>query len=208
MDDGAALFTCLRVGPKYNDDYVRRLSAGIRRHLPQTAKNSRFVCFSDSPIAGIECEPAPKLPKWWGKTALLGMRRPMIFFDLDVVIVGSLVPLLEWRGFGTLRNTWGIGFNSSVMKLTGSDEEYKVWARFTPSVMEKMRGDQDWLNVRMPTAKTFPRHWFPCWKTDRCAAMSRPPFDAIAINCHGFPKPHKITSPWLIKHWTGDGLTQ
>ena len=202
------MFACLRVGPKYNDEYVRRLAAGVKRHLPLTAQESRFVCFTDAKIDGIDCEPAPKLPRWWGKTALLGMRRPMIFFDLDVVIVGSLEPLLSWDGFGTLLNTWLVGYNSSVMKLTGSDEEYKVWSRFKPSVMDKYRGDQDWLNVCLPRAKTFPREWFPCWKTDRCALMSGPPPNAIAINCHGKPKPHEIASPWLVKHWTGEGLTQ
>ncbi len=203
MDDGAPLFACLRVGPKYNDDYVRRLDAGIKRHLPQTAKNSRFVCFSDSPIDGIECERAPKLPKWWGKTALLGMRRRMIFFDLDVVIVGSLEPLLRWSGFGAMRHcSRPAVFDSSVMKLAGSDEVHRVWSRFTPAVMTQMRGDQDWLSLRMPKANTFPGAWFPHWIIDRVSKMSGPPPRAIGINCSGKPKPHQIAS-WLRDHWIG-----
>lgn len=197
------MICCVKTGTKYNhDDYVLRLRDGVRRHLPGGSSGERFVCFTDAAVGGVDCEPLPvDLPKWWAKLGLFTIGKPLIYFDLDVVIVGSLAPLLQWEGFGIIKNPWLKGYNSSVMKLTGGETD--VWTRFVPGVMAAMRGDQDWLNVAMPGAPTFPVKWFPSWKAHRVFAMPEPPLGAIAINCHGSPKPAQITTGWLRDHWIG-----
>jgi hypothetical protein len=196
------MICCVRTGKKYGDEYVQRLHDGVRRHLPESAKDTRFVCFTNEPVAGVECEPLPvDLPKWWSKLGLYALAKPLLYFDLDIVILGSLQPVLEWDGFGTIKNPWLKGYNSSVIKLTGN--EFHVWERFVPGVMSAMRGDQDWLNVAMPDAPTFPVEWFPSWKVHRCFAMPEPPPKAIAVITHGSPKPHQIADGWLRDHWIG-----
>ena len=195
------MICCVRTGKKYGPEYVTRLRDGIARHAPKGSKQP-FICFTDDPIEGVECLPLPvDLPKWWAKLGLFTLGKPLIYFDLDVVVVGSLAPLLAWEGFGIIKNPWLKGFNSSVMKLRG--DEGHVWDKFTPGVMSVMRGDQDWLNVAMPEAPMFPIKWFPSWKAHRCFAMPEPPPDAIAINLHGSPKPHQIKDGWLHDHWLG-----
>lgn len=197
------MICCVKTGKKYdNDDYVLRLRDGVRKHLPNSSGDQRFVCFTDAPVGGVDCEPLPvNLPKWWAKLGLFTLGKPLLYFDLDVVIVGSLEPLLAWEGFGIIKNPWLKGYNSSVMKLTGA--ECRVWDMFTPGVMATMRGDQDWLNVAFPMQRTFPVEWFPSWKVHRCFAMPEPPKGAIAINCHGSPKPHQVKMGWLRDHWIG-----
>jgi len=196
------MICCVKTGKKYDATYVRRLRDGVRRHLPESAKGERFVCFTNEPVDGVECEPLPvDLPKWWAKLSVFAIGKPLIYLDLDIVIVGSLEPLLKWEGFGVIKNAWLKGYNSSVVKLTGN--ETHVWERFVPGVMSAMRGDQDWLNVAMPDAPMFPVEWFPSWKAHRCFAMPAPPRDAIAINLHGSPKPHQVASGWLTDHWIG-----
>ena len=195
------MICCVKVGTRYGDEYVLRLRDGVRRHLPEYAKDTRFVCFTDKPpVEGVECEPAIDLPKWWAKLGLYKLKQPLIYFDLDIVILGSLKPLLDWQGFGVLKNPWLKGYNSSVLKLTGN--EGHVWDRFTPGVMTAMRGDQDWLNVAMPGAPVFPVEWFPSWKVHRLFTLDAPPKGAIAAICHGSPKPHQVRG-WLNDHWIG-----
>lgn len=190
------MIACVRTGTKYDDDYVLRLQRGVKRHLPQGYKPT-FVCFTNDPVEGVICSPVPDdLPGWWAKLHLFSLGKPLVYFDLDTVIVGDLSPLLEWEGFGIIKD-WNLpGYNSSVMKLTG--DEGKVWAKFRPGIMTMLRGDQDWLNLVMPNARTFPREWFPSMKADEC--WDGPPSGAIAVNFHGFPKPHQCDG-WVKEHW-------
>lgn len=195
---------CFKKGTKYGPEYVQRLHQGVKRHLPKDS-SIPFVCFTEDPVEGVDCEPLPvDLPGWWSKLGAYALSEPLICLDLDIVIVGSLAPLLEWDGFGVIKNPWLRGYNSSVLKLTGRETD--VWNRFVPGVMATMRGDQDWLNVTMPGAATFPVQWFPSWKVHRVWMEPAPPEGAIAIFCHGSPKPHEISNGWLRDHWTGDGL--
>ena len=129
------LIACVRVGDKYDDIYVRRLQAGVKRHLPPSS-GCEFVCFTDKVIEGVLSEKPPAdLPGWWAKIGLFKLREPMIYFDLDVVITGNLGPLLEWDGFGIIKDWWQAGFNSSVMKLTG--EEGYIWDSFAPNLVPR-----------------------------------------------------------------------
>jgi hypothetical protein len=194
------LICCVKTGTAYSDDYVRHLRDGVARCCPVPHE---FVCLTEAPVDGVDCRPlSAPLPKWWAKLSIFEMRRPLIYLDLDVVMVGDLQPLLEWDGFGVIRNPWLPGYNSSVMKLTGN--EGFVWDRFTPGVMASFRGDQDWLNVAYPTAPTFPPEWFPSWKISKLFKLDAPPPDAIAVNMHGFPKPAQITHGWVKDYWTGN----
>jgi hypothetical protein len=155
---------CVKQGTKYGPEYVLNLKAGVERHCHTPHE---FICFTDDPVEGVRCEPLTvKLPGWWSKLSLFEMRRPLLYFDLDMVIVGDIQPLLDWQGFGILKNQWADleGYNSSVMKLTGN--EGFVWDKFHPGVMA-LRGDQDWLNVCYPKQPTFPPQWVPSFKLDK-----------------------------------------
>ncbi|MBM2575854.1 glycosyl transferase [Jannaschia sp. Os4] len=99
---------CISWGTKYGPHYVNRLHAMVARNItpPYT-----FTCFTDRPEGladGIRTEPLPPLPcdmptgvpgKWpksrlWGAT-LGGLTGPVLFVDLDVVIVDSLDPFFS-----------------------------------------------------------------------------------------------------------------
>ena len=186
---------CVRVGTKYSSDSVLRLRNGVSRYLDTPHE---FICLTDSPIDGVECEViSGALPGWWSKLELFRLERPLLYFDLDTVIVGDLTRLTEWQGFGICKDAYLPGFNSSVMKLSGN--EGRVWEKFRPGIMGLMRGDQDWLNLVMPDARTFPREWFPSFKA--LDDLSKPPNDAMAVLFHGFPKQSQISSGWVPEYW-------
>lgn len=192
------LIACVKRGDKYGPEYVERLWAGIQRHFP-AGHDGEFVCFTDEAVPGIQCEMLPNnLPGWWSKLGVFQLREPLIYFDLDVIVSGDLTPLLEWGGFGIVKDYWWTGFNSSVMKLTGN--EYHVYEKFSPEEMQRCyMGDQEWITKQMPEGKTFPRAWFPSYKADRC--HDRMPEGAMGVVFHGEPKPHQITSGWVPEYW-------
>lgn len=191
------LIACVRTGTKYNDDYVLRLKRGVERHVPYSME-PEFVCLTDEPIDGVTCIPLTEgLPGWWSKLEAFKLGKPLLYLDLDVVIVGNLKPLLDWEGFGILSDPICGGFNSSVMRLTGN--EGHVWDSFRPGVMGMMRGDQDWINLKMANVKTFPKGWVPSYKVDKC--FNAVPEGAIAINFHGWPKMADISSGWVKSAW-------
>ena len=98
------LFACVKAGPKYGPEYVTRLRDGIKRNLKT---EHDFVCYTDDPVPGVECEPLPAdLPGWWSKLGLFKLARPLIYFDLDVVITGDLTPIVEWDGPGIIKDWW------------------------------------------------------------------------------------------------------
>lgn len=188
------LVTCVCTGTKYPDAYVLKLRQGVMRHAPE---GTAFGCFTDRPIDGVECRPVPAdLPGWWAKLWLYSLGIPLLNVDLDTVIVGDMTPLLAWDGFGIIKDWHLPGYNSSVMKLTG--HEGHVWTAFRPGIMGLMRGDQDWINVVLPDQRTFPPEWVPSFKAGRL--QDGPPAGAIAVNFHGFPKPHQIGG-WVKDAW-------
>ncbi len=186
---------CVKVGAKYPDAYVITLRNMVARRAPGVD----FVCYCDKPVDGVRCELLTEgLPGWWSKIELFKLRQPMLYMDLDVVVVGNLRPLLEWDGFGIMKDPWLSGYGSGIMRLTGN--EGHVWEKFRPGIMSMIRGDQDWLNIVMPDAKTFPPEWVPFYKAHQCFGPS-PPENALVVNMHGWPKPHQISSGWVPQYW-------
>ena len=99
---------CIRWGEKYGPDYVNRLHAMVARHLPGPF---RFICFTDDPSGlargrGAHAPARPRLrpahahPRHLGQVAALGLRLgglsgPVLFLDLDVVVLSDLSGFFE-----------------------------------------------------------------------------------------------------------------
>lgn len=110
----------LKSGGIYDAEWVRKLNAGVAKHLPV---DHRFVCLSD---VDVPCERIPlehDWPGWWAKIELFKLDGPVLFFDLDTVIVGDLsdiAGLATRTPFAALRDFYrpeGIG--SGVMAWRG-----------------------------------------------------------------------------------------
>lgn len=99
----------MKWGEQYGSEYVNRLHAGVKRHLPELG---RFICFTDDTRwlnADIEAAPLPatRAPESadarWRKLALFrkglaGLSGRTLFLDLDLVILDSLTPFAEHPG--------------------------------------------------------------------------------------------------------------
>lgn len=87
----------LRSGGDYDPSWVYALHRGVSRHL----QDFEFLCLTDTPVA------VPWVPLlhgwrgWWSKAELFRpglFQGPVLYFDLDTLIVGELEELASYRG--------------------------------------------------------------------------------------------------------------
>jgi hypothetical protein len=142
----------LKSGGIYDATWVSRLAAGVARHLPI---EYRFVCLSD---VAVPCERIPlehDWPGWWSKIELFKLQGPVLFFDLDTVIVGDLEEIAGFArtiDFMMLRDFYAADhFGSGVMSWFGTDRTrdlYKIFAKDPEANIAARRtrmGDQAYI---------------------------------------------------------------
>lgn len=200
---------CVKSRPAYDHVYVNRLYRAVRRSL---SIPHRFVCFTDD-AGGISC-PTKPLPEktrkgWYSKLALHRpglLTPPVLYLDLDTLIVDSLDFLESYRGaFSILRDFYRpLGYGSGVMMW--NTPQPQVWERWMDEGQpEHPLGDQGWMEETVPNADRFQDLYpgrFVSYKVDCQGGL---PQDAAVVCFHGFPKPHDFpVSHWVWEHWTSE----
>ena len=175
----------LSTGPKriYDGSHVARLMRQVAGNL---SAPYRFVCLTDSilslPVPNAKermpaCQTIPlkygwsdvrdRMPGWWAKIELF---RPglftgrVLYLDLDVTVVGSLDQIANHPSpFAAIKDWQRPTINSSVMAWDAGEMD-GIYTNFTPSVMERLAGDQDWISEQIPNAETFPAKWCPSYR--------------------------------------------
>jgi hypothetical protein len=220
----------MRWGNPFPTDYVRVLYHGVKRNL---SCDFDFVCLSDDlePICdGVRVLPIPSLnlpkEKWssgcWPKLTifkpgLFPSNHPVLFLDLDVVILRSLDPVIEHleqkRGMHILRewnpDLWNIfpllmrpdrGGQSSMFAFF-PEEQVQIYDQF---VKEDIAGtfttahnDQSFIARTashlsyMPHdwAVSFKKHCVPNYPFNSIFKKIKEPNKAKVVVFHGNPKP-------------------
>ena len=153
----------------------------------------RFVCLSD---VAVPCERIlleDDLPGWWSKIELFRpglFDGPVLYLDLDVLVLGDLSPLFAKR-FTITRDWWGGGYQSSVMSW---GEPTGFYEAFRPEHMEMAGGDQAFLEKVAPTARIYPDGLVVSYKA-HCA--NGPPLDSRVVCFHGRPKQWDVMDEWV-----------
>lgn len=203
----------------YTPDYVIRLRAMVARWIDRPV---RFVCLTDRPWlldASIDTIAIEKLPGFapWSKLELFNPVRQwlgrILYLDLDSLIVAPLAPIVDVPAAFAItadpprvgqkpRDSFGRAivrrFNSSVMVWDGGTQT-DLFTAWTPSVAERLSGDQDWIGERLPEAHTLPRAWFP-----RVSELhGEPPPDRAKVVLVKVPKNHLAAErwPWFAPFW-------
>ena len=182
---------CMKWGTKYGPEYVNRLYAMVRRHLPGDFK---FICLTDDGHGvnpAVQCLPIPPLnlnlkpgerDGAWKKLTtfegdLHGLRGTALFLDLDVVIVDSLQPFFELPGaFRIIRDYprfWRFGEritgNSSVYRFElGAHADVLAHVRANlPELQRNFRNEQAFLSDylhKQGLLDYWPDGWCPSFK--------------------------------------------
>lgn len=197
----------VRTGEKYPIEYVEILFASIARHL--TVEHD-YCLLTDSvsevpKVDGILGVRLTNEAGWWAKLELFRQdwrwRKPVLYFDLDVIITGSLDDLANYDGDLVAIRDWQLAdmANSSVMRImpgTAPD----IWSHYAAGRdAAKFRyrwGDQHLITrVAGERLGYWPREWCASWK-----ATAREEWPAArVICCHGTPKPHQLTDDSIVK---------
>lgn len=212
---------CVKWGTKYNHDYVNKLYGMVLRYAPS---DFEFVCVTEDPT-GIRSEvkihdfPAGNdFEVWWNKMHLFHMfndGKKNLFFDLDVIIHGSLDHLFDFKADGVtiIRSRWkdtrhldkfDTLYNSSVISWT--DGKY-LWDQFNEDrekYMSIYKGiDRFFWNEKSKINVFDEGHIYSYWKgaslEDREPGKYRADYSVCILNHK--PKPHEITTSWIHDYW-------
>jgi len=203
----------------YTVEYVTRLRAMVTRWIDRPF---RFVCLTDRPDEmpdGVEAIPVKKLAGFapWTKLELFNPLRQwsdrILYLDLDSLIVAPLVPIVDFpatfaitadppRAGQRPKDSFGHAivrrFNSSVMVWDGGTMT-SLYTDWTPAVVHRLSGDQDYIGQLCPEAATMPRTWFP-----RISELgTEPPAEPAKIVLAKVPKNHIVAKelPWVREVW-------
>lgn len=202
----------------FSAEYVVRLQRMAARLLPA----HRFVCLTDRPallprdVETVTIQAPPRgVFGWWAKVHLFDPALPvsgrLVYFDLDVLLVRSLLDIVNYPAPFALAPDGAPLFkprdgrhcvkryNSSVMAWDHGvhPELYKEWNTF---VARRLWGDQDWIGERVKDAAVMPAEWFP-----RLSAVPDAPSWPAATRVVLCKKPKNEEAqrlyPWFDKEW-------
>lgn len=169
---------CLKWGGKYGSEYVNRLYSMVSRNLKQ---DFVFHCLTDNSQGireevAIEMLPELGIHSWWYKLLIfkngflkISSSEKILFLDLDIVILGDLEPLIEYKEeFCISADTSETRYNSSVMCFYANQYSF-IWDSFfiqKNHIMAKLHGDQDWIEHVYQTANIYPKTVIKSFKND------------------------------------------
>lgn len=215
--------TCVNVGNKFSDDYVRILKAMVEKN---TTIEHNFLCYSDHDIENVEVIKVPGIVKgWWNKLHMFESppahyhAERTVYFDLDTAIISNIDWLMEYDSSSIIGlENLGI-LNSKYEDITKYVDHFQSgvmsWNTFECKPISQIffsdpqkfsnqfRGDGEFLdalldkNLRKYIQREFPGK-LTSYKYD---AYENGITDDLSIICfHGQPSPyeaiHETVSPW------------
>lgn len=218
----------IKWGTRYGVDYVNRLASMIRRN---TARDTRFICFTDDP-AGIDpwVETAPLPPinipervawKPWRKVSLwqsplLDLEGDVLFFDLDVVITGPIDDFFDFEpGRFCVAHNWTqpgkrIG-NTSVYRFRVGEMRYLFddFNRDPEAILSRYRISQQYISGEARDIVFWPEEWcvsfkhtlMPSWPLNFIVSP-RLPSRTKMVAFTGKPDPDEaLVGKWPVQSW-------
>ena len=170
---------CLKWGDKYSSNYVNRLFFMVKKNITH---DFNFFCLTDDSeglVEEVKSIDLPNLPLhgWWFKLYLfkkncLGLENGsrLLFLDLDVIITGSLDPVISYseNALCISSDINEFRYNSSVLCFKVGQFSF-IWDSFFLQmdwVLKKMHGDQDWIEYVYKNATIYPKSLIKSFKID------------------------------------------
>lgn len=215
----------LRSGGIYDVEWVRKLRDGVARNLTLP---HWFVCLSDIDVPVYRCERIQltnNWPGWWSKLEMFRpglFDGPVLYFDLDTVVVGSLDAIAAHSHRFTMAHEFyrPVLLCSTAMAWNGDYSFlYESFAADPGRLMKhydhelpKRRsewriGDQAFIEDEFARfgekpdtfRDLFGERSIASYKVHGCEAA--PPMDAATIAFHGKPKPCDLKTGWVPATW-------
>jgi len=192
------LIACVyKTGGDYTAEYVKRLHDACTEYAPSV----RFVCLSDAD--NLPCERIPlkhNWPGWWSKMELFRLQGPVLYFDLDTVITGDLMPLIQHATntqLTMLSDFYRPHLAQSGVMAWGSDQSslYDDFAESPIKIMHayksaNMWGDGAYIYARNKQADRW-QDVLPGMVSSRKVTDTRNKNERV-VCFHGQPRPHSV----------------
>lgn len=199
--------------------YVNNLYKGVSRFAE---KPFEFICYTNENlnlVKGVIKRPfslvtvsgvLPRLYMFSKEAGLFGQQ--VLCLDIDVVILGSLKPLQDYKGLFCARSKFKHGqeykLDGDVMSFKACKETEKIfWDPFIKDVEEAVeltKGRERYWTRHV--AGDFADRWEKQapgsvisykWHGKNRAKIDK----ACIMSCHGFPRPHQIKENWVQQYW-------
>lgn len=206
---------CVCTGKKYSNDYVYRLYSMVEDNIPEDIPY-QFFCLTDRDIPGVATFPIQNnWPSWWAKMNMFNPyvvpTGPTLYLDLDVIITGSLEPIIKAISNQPIimvenfsPNKRHCAHNSSVMRFNTRNPRiasmYTAFREESDRVIKGLHGDQCaiWRILRDDIAN-FERQYVVSYKY-HCRGRTLPS-NARVVIFHGKPDPHEVNDQWVREYW-------
>lgn len=214
-----AVICVLKSGGDYDESYVKKLFASIRRNASQV-ENIEYICLTDFKIKTDQFIVLPlkdSLPGWWSKVEIFrsGITKAemCVYFDLDTVIVSDISDILTVKTNNTFtalrpwnnRNLSKGDFASGIMRWKSSLYGF-FYDEFTDRKMEKFEGDQQYFSNEMKIRRypwgKLQDDFKGIYSYKRNIRGEHLLGDARIICFHGNPRPHNLVHGWIQENWT------
>lgn len=191
----------LRSGGDYSPDWVYALRRGVARHLDRFD----FVCLTDTPLAVPWVALKHDWPGWFAKLELFRpglFTGPVLYFDLDTLIVGDLEQLASYRGpFALISDFYQPQrAQSGVMAWTPGPHTETLYQRFASEPFPKGGGDGQWLH-----AHSKPERLQALYPGQICSfkaqARAGVPAGTRVVCGHGRPRFNESAAGWAHGAW-------
>jgi hypothetical protein len=184
----------LRSGGDFDAEYVERLRDGVAANL---SLPHRFVCLSDIEVPCERVALRHGWPGWWSKLELFEqLKGPVLYFDLDTVIAGSLDEIASYPHAFSMLSDFSDErrFASGVMAWSGD------WSHIAHGfALERIGnyqsaarwGDQGWIVERLGRTPDSLQRLFPGQVSSRKLG-TRDRRQERVVCFHGVPRPREV----------------
>jgi hypothetical protein len=185
--------TVLRSGGDYEPKHVLALRDMVAKHAPE----HRFVCLSDHEVDVDVIPLRHDWPGWWAKMELFRLPGPVLYFDLDTIIVRDISPVIELAAeedFVILRDFYRGAHNRRAMQssmMWWKGDLSRLYDDFAADPRFYLGGDQEWLEQHFGEPAT---RWQDICPGAIGSFKATPRTDAErVIIFHGQPRPWQQT---------------
>ena len=194
---GPAMRVCvLRASREYTPAHVQWLAAQV----------PDLVVLSDVDVPGVPRLPLlHDWPSWFAKMELFrpDLRGPLLYLDLDTVVLGDLSPLERPGPSRMLSDFYRPHQPASGLMYLTEEDRAKVWGHWMRDSAGHMRrartpqcwGDQGIIAEALPGVARWGSEAVS-YKV-HCKATGRPPVGARVVCFHGQPRPWGVKHSWV-----------
>ena len=192
----------LKSGGDFDKDYVFALREGVKEHLPTI--EHKFICYTDIPIKNMSIRLLTEdLAGWFSKFEVFKMPGPVLYLDLDTVVVGELETLARDIMYSD-ETFWMLEAFSPIRKwasgILGWNGDWKWLIPYCKRYAGLYYMDQDCISRALTNSGITPQvikrrhHKIYSYKHHCQKGL---PGDAKIVCFHGKPRPKDVRETWM-----------